>query len=188
MMNKLTKTIAAGALVAGAVFAAPLAANADTTYVPGAPDAIVATVNGSTFTAPFGDGTFASNSALTGSFTSTGAVPTTASATFRAATVSGIALGSSSATGSATVTGTIPADASAPITLTVVDAEGNSAVATIAVTAAGTGSSNLATTGTYISAAVIWGAVGLVALGGGLVAVRLVARRKGDLATSVDVA
>lgn len=178
-LNKLTKALAASAIIAGAVFAAPVAANA-ATYVPTA-DATTSTtaVPGGPFSLTFDNGDFTPNAALKATFTSTGPVPTTAStAAFLAATAGPVAVGNANAQGGATLTGTVPANATADITVTLTDGI-YTAVGTIDVTAAaGAGSSSLATTGTYISIATIWGAVGLVALGGGLIAVRVVTRRK----------
>jgi hypothetical protein len=56
------------------------------------------------------------------------------------------------------------------------DAAKGSAAASSSVTAADPGS--LASTGSYISLATVWGAVGLVALGAGFVTMRSVVRRK----------
>jgi hypothetical protein len=182
-MNKLTKALAASAIIAGAVFAAPVAANA-ATYVPTADDtAATTTAPGGTFSLNFDSGVFIPGHALNATFSSTGPVPTTATAaTFLAATAGPVAVGNANAQGGVTLTGTVPANATASITVTLTDGT-NTAVGTIALpAAAGTGSSSLATTGTYISIATVWGAVGLVALGGGLIAVRRVTRRKGAVA------
>lgn len=191
-MNKLTKALAASAIIAGAVFAAPVAANA-ATYVPPTTPVVSSSTGASTvapggsFTVNFGAGTFTPNGAVSVTLTSTGTVPTDATikpATFVAAQSAPIT-GTAGATGAAVLTGTVPANATASITVSATDlATGHVVTATIAVAAAagtgtGTASSSLATTGTYISIATIWGAVGLVALGGGLIAVRVVTRRKG---------
>jgi hypothetical protein len=179
-MKNLTKTLAAAAIVAGAVLAGPVAANA-ATYVPNTTDtAKVTAVPGGSFTLTFHSAVFTPSAPLTAKFTSTGPVPTAATtATFLAATAGPVAVGNANAEGGATLTGTVPAAATADITVTLSDGT-HTGVGTIdVVDAAGAGSSNLATTGTYISVATVWGAIGLVALGGGLVAVRAANRRKG---------
>jgi len=108
-------------------------------------------------------------------------VPT---ATFVAATST--VTRTAAADGSATITGTIPSNATANIGATITDGA-NTATATIPVTLAATttttttsttSTSGLATTGTYISLATVWGAVGLVALGGGFVMVRQLNRKR----------
>jgi hypothetical protein len=176
-MNKLTKGLATAALIAGAVFAAPVAANA-ATYTPGVPDTAAANATvGGPFTLTFQAGVFTPNAPLTATFSSDGAVPTSATATgvFHAATAGPVAVGSANAAGGVTLSGTVPATATSDITVTVTDGTN---------TAAGT--SGLATTGTYISLATVWGAVGLVALGGGFLVVRSTRKRQGS-ATSTTL-
>jgi len=187
-MRKLTKALAAMALVAGAVFAVPAAANA-ATYVPGATDTTTTTaVPGGPFTLNFASGVFTPNAPLDATFTSAGAVPTTATtATFRAATAGPVAVGNANAQGGATLTGTVPANATADITVTLTDGT-HTAVGTIDVVGAAaattTGTSGLATTGTYISLATVWGAVGIIALGGGFVLVRQLNRKREGASSS----
>ncbi|MCL2515964.1 MAG: hypothetical protein FWD85_03950 [Microbacteriaceae bacterium] len=181
-MHKLTKALVAATIVGGAVFAAPLAANA-APYTPAGSSTITVTETGapgSTFTLVIISGTFVPGSTLTVTFSSTGPVPTSATAASFLAATSTVNAGTANASGGATITGTIPADATSNINVTVTDAAGNSASGVIAVNAAGTGSSNLATTGTYISLATVWGAVGLVALGGGFIVVRQMNAKRRD--------
>jgi hypothetical protein len=188
-MKKLTKGLATAALIAGAVFAAPVAANA-ATYTPGVPDTTVSTATvGGPFALTFQAGVFTPNAPLTATFSSAGPVPTSATATgvFHAATAGPVAVGSANAAGGVTLRGTVPASATSDITVTVTDGT-NTAVGTINVvaapagagSAATAGTSGLATTGTYISLATVWGAVGLVALGGGFLVVRSTRKRQGS--------
>ncbi|MFC4243354.1 hypothetical protein ACFOYW_08205 [Gryllotalpicola reticulitermitis] len=184
-MKKLTKAVAASALVAGALFAVPAAANA-ATYTPNVPTTYTVNVGpGGTFNLVIANGTFIANSTLNISISSTGPVPTdVTAAVFHSATAT--ATGSANANGGTTLSGTVPTDATAPITLTAQDPAGDSATVTIAAaatttTTTTTSTTGLATTGTYISLATVWGAVGLVALGGGAIAVRQISRkRQGD--------
>ena len=187
-MNKLTKALAASALIGGAVFAAPLAANAATTYTPqGSNTCSTDTVApGSTFTIICVSGTFEPGSALVINLSSTGAVPTnTTAAVFHAATAT--ATGTANSNGGTTITGTVPSNATANISVTAADPTGNTGTGEIVLartapagtTPAGTTPTTpLATTGTYISLATVWGAVGLVALGGGAIAVRQISRKR----------
>lgn len=184
-MKKITKALAASALIGGAVFAVPAVANA-ATYTPGATATATATATpGGAFALAFAAGDFVPGSTLTITLSSTGPVPTDATAAvFHAATAT--ASGTANSQGGTTVTGTVPANATGNIVVTATDPAGNSAVGTIYVTAASTtttttattSTTGLATTGTYISLATVWGAVGLVALGGGAIAVRQIGRKR----------
>jgi hypothetical protein len=184
-MLKITKALVASSIIAGAVFAAPLAANAAPVYTPptnapAVPAASSTVAPSGHFTVAFPDGTFTPLHAVEATFSSAGAVPA-GNATFLAATST--LRTTSTKTGAATFTGTLPAGAVGAITVQATDGV-HSAAATITVAAptglARTASSDpsLATTGTYISLATIWGAVGLVAVGGGFIAIRTMARRK----------
>ncbi|AYG04184.1 hypothetical protein [Gryllotalpicola protaetiae] len=184
-MKNLTKTLIASAIVAGGIFAGPVAANAadytpPTTPVVTGPSGAGAVAPGAAVTINFGDHTFTDGGSISAVFSSTGDVPATGTlspAVFVAAQSNPIT-GTASGTGSAVLRATVPADASSAIQVAVTDAAtGHVVSATIAVAGTGAGS-NLATTGTYISIATIWGAVGLLALGGGLIAVRVAVRRK----------
>ncbi|WP_022881421.1 hypothetical protein [Gryllotalpicola ginsengisoli] len=175
-MKKLTKALVAASIVGAAVLGGPIAANAET-YTPGA-GSVTTVVNNLTVTFNIVAGTFEPGSAVTADVTGPGTV-TVGAFTADAADVSvGNAAndGSLSATltfseaGTYTVVFTDAADnASDPITVTVGAVSGT--------TTAATGS--LASTGSYISLATIWGAAGVIALGAGFVTVRTVVRRQG---------
>ena len=180
-MLKLTKALAASVIVAGAVFAAPLAANAAPAYpaptnAPAAPGASSTVAPGGQFSVPFPDHSFIANHLVEATFISAGPVPQPA--TFLAATST--LTTTSTNTGAATFTGTLPAGAVGVITIQATDGVNNHS-ATITVAAGGALSASdpsLATTGTYISLATVWGAVGLVAVGAGFITIRTMARRK----------
>jgi hypothetical protein len=187
-MHRLIKVAAAAALAGAAIFAAPLAANAATTYPPGTPTvtgAAAGTVIGSTapggrFTVLF-NAIFKPNHELTVYFFSAGSVPTSLGA-FHAATSPALA-SSTTATGAASVTATMPADASAPVTIEATDGTTTAAItipvegaAALAATGGGSAAA-LSQTGTYISLVTVWGAVGLVALGAAFVGIRSYRRR-----------
>lgn len=189
-MRKLAKTLAVLAVAGAAVVAAPMAAEA-ATYTPGTPTvtgAAAGTVTGSTapggtFTVHF-NAVFQPRHDLTVFFVSAGAVPESLG-DFRAAESPALAT-TTDGTGAAVVTATMPADASAPVTIEATDGTTTAAitipVAGVAVAAAaattGTPSSGLATTGTYVSLATVWGAVGLVVLGAAFLGVRRYGRRR----------
>ena len=178
-MKMITKALVASGIAAGAVLAVPVAANA-ATYVPGNPTVYNVTVApGGTFNLVINNGTFVDNAPLSISISGPGAVPTDATAAvFHSATAT--ASGTANAAGGTTISGTIPAAATGTISLTATDPEGDSATVAVntGVATAATSTTGLATTGTYISLATVWGAVGLVALGGGVIAVRQATRKR----------
>ncbi|GAA4174908.1 hypothetical protein [Gryllotalpicola koreensis] len=181
-MNRLIKAAAVLAVAGAAVFGGPLAANA-ATYTPGTPTitgAAAGTVTGSTapggtFTVHF-NAIFQVNHDLTVYFFSAGNVPTSL-ADFRAAESPALAA-VTDGTGAADVTATMPVDASSPVTVEATDGTTTAAItipvegaAAAAVTTAN-GATPLATTGSYISLATVWAAVGLVVLGAAFIGIR----------------
>ncbi|HEY0248661.1 MAG TPA: hypothetical protein VGC45_10405 [Gryllotalpicola sp.] len=188
-MRRITLAALAAVLAAGAALTAPVAASAAAVYPPGTPSitgAAAGTITGSI--APGGRFTVAFNAIfrpdheLTIYFFSVGTVPESLGA-FQAAQSPALAA-ESDARGAATVSATMPADASAPVTIEATDGTTTAAitipVTAVAAVAGATGSTArgaaLPTTGTYLSLATVWAAIGLVALGGGLLATRRVTR------------
>jgi hypothetical protein len=188
-MNRVLKSLVALAIAGAAALAAPMAANAASTYPPGTPTitgaaagtVVGSTASGGTFTVRF-NAIFIAQHDLTVYFTSAGSVPTSL-ADFRAAESPALATVTDSA-GAASITATMPADASAAVTVVATDGTTTAAItipvagaATAAQTSAG-GGGMLSQTGTYVSLATVWAAVGLAALGAAFLVVRTASRRR----------
>ncbi|GAA4174900.1 hypothetical protein [Gryllotalpicola koreensis] len=187
-MKKLTKALAASAIIAGAVFAAPVAANA-ATYVP--PTTPVVSGGGSVApggaaTIHYGAGTFTADGAVSVAIALPGNAVATGSVTPAAFLAATSAInGTAGHTGAATLTVDLPADVTGNVQVTATDVATGRTVSSVIKVAAAPGAAsltaadpNLARTGTYISLATVWGAVGLVAVGAGFIAIRTTARRK----------
>jgi hypothetical protein len=188
-MHRLTKALVVVAVAAATAVGGPLAADAATAYPPGTPavtGAAAGTVTGSispggTFTVHF-NAVFIPRHDLAVYFVSAGSVPT-ALADFRAAESPALST-TTGPLGDATVSATLPADASAPVTVEATDGTTTAAI-TIPVTApaaavsveTAAGAGTLSQTGTYISIATVWGAVGVAALGVAFLLMRSFTRR-----------
>ncbi|MFC4245376.1 hypothetical protein ACFOYW_18575 [Gryllotalpicola reticulitermitis] len=184
MKMTMMRNLAALAIALGAVLATPVAAQAS--YTPGADTVGVVSgpvVPGGNFTIEFGDGLFTPSAALTVEYSSTGPVPS--SATFTASRSERLQAGNATHSGGARVTGTVPKSAVGSINATVSDGSNVGTAILTVITAggsvtndasmdsgssAGAGPEALAHTGTYLTVAIIWGAIGLAVLGAGFLA------------------
>lgn len=176
-MNKLTKGAIAIAIGVGAVFAAPLAANADT-YVPGTTATVtVASTPGSRVPFTIPAGVFTPSTPITGTVSGDGADGVTA--VVKAAQSGTLSVGTSDAAGGLSSSVVVPADATGTLTGTFSDGTHTATVNFVTGVLAATGTAaGLAHTGQYISLAAIWGGVGVVLLGAAFVSVRAVSRRR----------
>ncbi|AMM20475.1 hypothetical protein AX769_10355 [Frondihabitans sp. PAMC 28766] len=177
-MRKITKIATASALVLGAMFVAPAAANA-AGYVPSSNVTVSgAVVAGGTDTVGFASGSFDPGENVTFSVTGAGRVQLAALAQ-QTVTLTKAA----TSTGADSVSVTLPAGASGTYTLTATGAtSGNVATAALSVVPAdGTAASTsgaLAFTGSTVSMLVVWSAAGAVALGIAFMIVLALVRRQ----------
>lgn len=179
-MRKITKIATASALVLGALFVAPVAANA-AEYVPASNVTVAGPVTpGGTDTVGFAAGSFTPGETVTFSVTGAGRASLAALAQQTVSLTK-----TASSTGSTSVKVTLPVGGSGTYSLTATGAtSGNVATAALTVVPADSGSTatdpsgSLAFTGSTVSMLVVWSAAGAVALGIAFMVVLALVRRQ----------
>jgi hypothetical protein len=178
-MRKITKIATASALVLGALFVAPAAANA--AYTPASSVTVSGPVApGGTDTVSIAAGSFTPGESVTFSVTGAG------KATLAALAQQTVSITKdATSTGAASVKVTLPVGGSGTYSLTATGAtSGNVATAALTVVPADSGASasdpsgSLAFTGSTVSMLVVWSAAGAIALGIAFMIVLALVRRQ----------